>query len=238
MELLILLVALTSICADANNSASCPLWHYRMPGSDSCQCGNSFGGAVFCCDGQIYLRVDYAMVWDSENNETIVAASRYVYHNTSAISKHLRIYSLISNDTTELQLNSTMCEKNNRDGFLCENCLSNYGPFPHSSKCYKCSDRSLPSAIALYLTLKFLPFTLLFFMIITFRINIIKGPMLGYIFFCQIHMLFGRESTLIYQTLMSHLKHYNVILKISFYLSSLWSLGFTNIVHPYCISDI
>ena len=239
MELLILLVALTSICANANNSSTCPLWHNRMPGSDSCQCGNSIGGAVFCFDCQLYLRVDYAMVWDNKNNETVVAASRYIHHNYSAIRGDMRVYSLIPNNTTELQLNSLMCKMNNREGFLCEKCLPNYGPFPHYSECYKCGKRSLPSAVVLYLTMQFLPIAILFILIITFRINITAGPMLGYIFFCQAHILLVREVATLYHTLLAQVKDWSVIFYISFFLSVIWSLDFLQVPHviqPYCIS--
>ena len=138
MKLLILLIALTTIYADDNSSSSCPLWHNRIPGSDSCECGDSIGGAVLCHEGHVYLRVDYAMVWDSKKNQTVVATSRYVYHNSSAISSHMRVYSLIPNDTTELQF---MCGKNNRKGFLCENCLPDHG-----------SILTLPSAINVVIT--------------------------------------------------------------------------------------
>ena len=239
MKLLILLVSLTSICADHKNSSSCPLWHNRIPGSDSCECGDSIGGAVLCHEGHVYLRVDYAMVWDSQNNQTVVAASRYVYHNSSAISSHLRVYSLLSNDTTELQLNYLMCQKNYRKGFLCENCLPNYGPIPHSSKCYECGDPPLPSAIALYLAMQFLPIALLFLLITTFRINITAGPMLGYIFFCQAHILLARELGTSYKTILAQVGRLKTIFYLSFYLSVIWSLDFLQVlynIYPFCIS--
>ena len=76
--------------------------------------------------------------WDTARNQTIAALSNYGYDNYSTITH--RVYTLIPNDSQDL--NETMCAPNNREGFLCENCVPGYGPTAYSPKCMKHSTLS------------------------------------------------------------------------------------------------
>ena len=196
-------------------------------------CGYNVHGAIICSKDQVYLRVDYVMdVW---HNVTVVVTSSYAYHNYSAIPRHLRVYSPIPNNTPQQDLNELMCKSNNRKGFLCGKCLPNYGPSAYSPKCHKC-DRSVVSAVSLYLTVKLVPVAILFILITTFRINITKGPLLGYIFFCQAHIVAVREMAAIYKTVVLQ---NSVLFSIVLLLSTVWSLDFltvTRFIPPFCIS--
>ena len=68
--------------------------------------------------------------------------------------------------------------------------MEGYGPslYSFTPKCNDCSKFPTFAATVLYLTLELLPVTVFFFAVMMFRINITSGPMLGYIFFCQVHM--------------------------------------------------
>ena len=232
----VLLVVVTVICGvtvDGNNS--CPLWHYHHQGK--CKCGDSLNGAIFCSDDKVFLRVDYAMnVWQ---NTTVAALSRYAYCNFSSIPSNLRVYSTIPNDTPPEELNGIMCNESNRMGFMCGKCLPNYGPSVHSFKCHKCH-LSLPSAIALYLIIKLLPTIILFILIMMFRINILKGPMLGYFLFCQQQTIAGRLNGTFFGLWFYQLNRYVRLLEhIPFKISSIFILDFIGIgIFPHiCISD-
>ena len=96
-----------------------------------------------------------------------------------------------------------MCNGNNRKGFFCNQCVKNHGPSAFSSKCYKC-DRSPASALALSLIIKLVPVFTVFILIATFRINITKGPMLGYIIYCQMFIVTAREASQPYATLLAY----------------------------------
>ena len=240
MALFVLLLLFTatyaSVTAEENDSFSCPLWHYHHEGE--CKCGFKVDGAIFCSDDNVYLRVDYAMgIWHSHGTNVIaIALSRYAYHDYSAI--HQRVYSPIPKNKSQQDLENFVCKKNNREGFLCGKCLPNYGPSAYSPKCQKC-DHSVVSAIALYLTVKLLPTAILFIVITTFRINVFKGPMLGYIIFCQSFILWALKIPAIYETIIivHHLN--NVLADIFLLLSTIWSLDFLPVIRyfpAFCLS--
>ena len=141
--LLLLLASLCAVSTADDQDGSCPLWHYRD--HKKCIFGNSVFGAVLSHNDTIYLRVDYGMdVW---YNTTVVAQSRYASYDYSTIPSDLRVYIPITLP------DKLMC---NGQSFMCGQCIDNHGPSAYSYKCHKC-DLPLPSAIALYLTVKLLP---------------------------------------------------------------------------------
>ena len=231
--LLVVLTVIYSVTADGNHS--CPLWHYHHQGK--CKCGDSLNGAIFCSDDKVFLRVDYAMdVWQ---NTTVAALSRYVYHNYSAIPSHLRVFSVIPANTPPEELNGIMCNESNRMGFMCRKCLPTYGPSAKSFNCHKCH-LSLPSSIALYLSVKLLPTTIFFIIIMMFRINIFRGPMLGYIIFCQQQVIIQALNTnaSFIESCFTQLNRYISMLEyIPYIICTIFSLDFTGIVQNFCISD-
>ena len=236
-SLLLILSVLCGVSIANNDSDACPLWHYLV--NNTCKFGKSVYGAVKCIDGVIYLRVDYGMDVFEHGTITVVAQSKYAYHNYSSIPSSLRVYVPFPNGTRPEDLNEFMCNRSNRKSFMCGKCLPKYGPSPYSFKCHKCY-LSLSSAIALYLTIKLLPIAILFSLIVTFRINITKGPLLGYIIFCQLHVIMARELENIYQTVIHQMKAHKILLRIPYFISAIWNLDFlqvSGLVRPFCISD-
>ena len=229
--LLVVVTVIYRVTADGNHS--CPLWHYHHQGK--CKCGDSLNGAILCSDDKILLRVDHVIdVWQ---NTTVAALNRYAYHNYSTIPSHLRVNSPIPDDTPPEELKGIMCNETNRMGFMCGKCLPTYGPSAYSIKCHECH-LSLPSAIAFYLTIKLLPTAIFFIFIMMFRINIIKGPMLGYVLFCQVFIFSVRVNATYTETVRIQLNHtYQSILKFFTQISVVWSLDVTGIFEPICISD-
>ena len=123
-----LLIALASGCAVANESSECPNWYHHPPESHHCQCSPTLqGGIIMCSDNQVYLRVDYIMTWDTVTNQMFAALYGYDNYSTTI---H-RVYTLMPSDSQDL--NETMCAPNNREGFLCEDCVPGYGPTAYSS---------------------------------------------------------------------------------------------------------
>ena len=129
---------------------------------------------------------------------------------------------------------------------MCGECIrGGYGPsvysFKYTFNCSDCSKMSVYAATALYLTLELVPVTILFFVIMIFRINIIAGPLLGYIIFCQLQL----ETAHLQLPLLSlGLTHLGTLAKIFYYLlfsvAGIWSLDFlkvSNAVPLFCISE-
>ena len=230
-----LLLALASCYALVHNheSSECPNWYHRPPESHHCQCGPTLRGGIMCSDNQIYLHVDYTMTWDTATNQTIAALNNYGYDNYSTITH--RVYTLMPNDSQDL--NETMCAPNNREGFLCEDCIPGYGPTAYSPKCMDCKQRSTISAIAIFLTLKFVPITVMFILMMIFRINITQGPMFGYALYCQAHIITLRQKITFYQLILNELHGYDWVLQASLFLSSFWVTDYSSLGDNYCISE-
>ena len=227
-----LLLALASGCAVADESSECPNWYHHPPGSHHCQCGTTLqGGIIVCSDDGVYIRVDHIMTWDSATNQTVAALSNYGYVNYSAITN--RVYTLMPNDSRDL--NDTVCAPNYREGFLCENCVPGYGPTAYSPKCMDCRKHSILSAIALFLTLKLSPITVMFTLLMIFRINITQGPIFGYVLYCQAHVITMIELKAFYH--IYERNSYGWVLQASLFLSSFWAMDFSLLIDIYCISE-
>ena len=228
-----LLLALASGCAVDDEGSECPNWYHRPPGSHHCQCGPTLQGGIMCSDDGVYIRVDHIMTWDSAINQTVAAYSKYGYDNYSTITH--RLYTPIPNDSQDL--NETMCAPNNREGFLCEDCVPGYGPTAYSPKCMDCRERSTFSAIAIFLTLNLTPITVMFILLIIFRINITQGPLFGYVLYCQAHAITVAHIKPFHHLLLLELHSYGWVLEASLFLSSLWFADFSLLGGNYCISE-
>ena len=229
-----LLLALASGYVIADESSECPNWYHRPPGSHHCQCGPALRvGIIMCSEDRVYLRVDYAMTWDTDTNQTIAALSNYGYHNYSIITN--RVYTLMPSDSRDL--NEAVCAPNNREGFLCEDCVPGYGPTAYSPKCMDCRKRSTLSAIAIFLTLKLTPITVMFILLMMFRVNITQGPIFGYVLYCQVHIITMTQIVTFYQLTLYELHSYSWVVQASLFLSSFWVTDFSMVGGNYCISE-
>ena len=228
-----LLLALASRCAVDDEGSECPNWYHHPPGSHHCLCGPTLKGDMMCSDDGVYLRVDYIMTWDTATNQTVAALSHYGYVNYSAITN--RVYTLMPSDSQDL--NETMCAPNNREGFLCEDCVPGYGPTTYSPKCMDCRKQSTLSAIALFLTLKLTPITMMFTLLLIFRINMTQGPIFGYVLYCQTLVITESQYNTFYQLLLYELHNYHRVLQASLFLSSFWAMDFSLLGGYYCISE-
>ena len=239
LQVLAAFCAVLTVYAICNNTAGCSLWQYRPRANSSCVCGKDWNRAVLCSSNHsLLLRVNYALGTFRNNksgDEVIVAGvSKFAYIDPKDIFKPLRVYYTPNITTTEMA--ERVCRPNNRKGFLCEFCISGHGPSPYNSKCPKCN-LSLDKAIALYLISRIVPIAVLFFLIMTFRIDLIRGSMLGYMFYCQVHVIFVRQLAVDYTLLQN--SFLESVLNVFFYVSSVWNLDFLQITHaipPFCIS--
>ena len=229
--------------ATGDIAASCNTWYYRPVNRNKCVCGNTLNGGLVCSEEghRVYLNIDYCMT-QMESEELVAGFCRYGYQQNSSLI-HNRIYTLLPENPDDV--NETQCHQYNRKGLFCGECIEGYGPsvysFKYTTACSNCSKMSILAATALYLTLELVPVTLLFFLIMTFRINLTTGPLLGYIFFCQVHIQTVQIFLSIQFSVLSHMgKSAKVLYHTTLFLSGIWNLDFfkvTSIVPPFCISD-
>ena len=190
-----------------------------------------------CSEDKVYLRVDYIMTLErtnktSSDHEVLVALSDYRYIDYNTITD--RVYTVLPNDSNSLK--RTLC-LNNRRGFLCENCIEGFGPAFHYSQCKNCTQNSLAKRIGLFLTLKLLPITVIFLLLMVFRFNVTHGPILGYVIFCQAHTMSAGFLMAFYQLILYELHSYRIILQISLFLSAFWGMDYSPLYGNFCISS-
>ena len=211
----------------------CPTWFTNTTGS--CECGNELDGYVKCYQDMLKVDVRLGCCMTLFNNNSVVAGiCRHAF--TSNITS--RVYSSVPDDPA--QLDSKFCAPYNRRGFLCGECIDGYGPSPfYSDFCANCSDLNLVAAICLYLFLTLFPTTLFFFIVLVFHLNVTTGPLLGYILFCQAHVITLADQFYLISSIELYLPSPLLfIFHSSLFLSGIWSLKFFQfIAPPICISS-
>ena len=186
-------------------NSDCPTWFVATSNETSaghdedCKCGASVHGIVLCDHNtkQVDIRNGWCMTdlnWSRQSHDegssltgtVVVGECPYLLaHNATS-----RAYSSLPSDPANLT--NTMCGRYHRTGLLCSQCVEGYGPavYAYDFHCSKCSDMSTAAAVALYLLLESLPSVLLFIIVMLLNINIMSGPMFGYIIFCQNFIIF------------------------------------------------
>ena len=240
LQLLVVSAAsIVTTTSDQHNISACPLWHYNPSrNSTECVCGSSWNQLILCQNGQLYLRENFLLgtmeTGEGHSIVSLIGESWFVFLDINIVSKVHRGYYKLPNSTNETELDTELCRPNNRKGFLCKECLPNYGPNAYYATCSKC-DLSVPLATILYLLSKIVPVAIWFGLIMTFRIDLAYGPLLGYMIFCQLHVFVVREDNRLYLE-----EPFKTLEYSSFVLSSLWCLDIFHIAHiirPFCISS-
>ena len=89
--------------------------------------------------------------------------------------------------------------------------------------------------VILFLTLKLLPITVMFLLLVVFRINLTQG----YVIYCQAHTctLSVRAGMAFYELLLHTLNNYRRILDVSLFFSSFWAMDYSPLYGGSCISQ-
>ena len=230
---LAVLCVISVVCAQ--ESDQCPTWFRPTP--SGCECGSEVGGLIECDQhtNSVAIRLGFSMIYDNSRDEAVFGFNNFAqYSNVTN-----RFFVPLPSDP--LQLNNYTCRQYNRKGLLCGKCVEGYGPavYYFTFHCTDCSQLSTMSAIALFLLLYLLPITVLFLLIITFRLNVTGGPMLGYVLFCNTHVMIMWSQQSLYYSIRNSLSPFlQVLFDISNTFSEVWSLQlFRFTVKPFCISE-
>ena len=212
----------------------CPTWKWYNYSSNRCECGDDVGGYIRCSEdnGTLLARYDICVSWDSSLKENVMGMCNYKAINNISHRVYLELPQNPDN------LSSAQCGPNKREGLFCSRCKQGYAPTLHifDSMCINCS-YCLPSWITLflYLVTEILPLTLFYLLIICARINVISGPMLGYVIFCQVHITVARVHPNLMKLLLYHagpfILHWNRDLLLP--LAGIWNLNFFAMLLPY-----
>ena len=213
------------------SALSCPgLWSTFDNATGRCICGFSLGGVIFCDESTLEVRLIpcYCMsFYEKDPNITVIGACMYMCHHI--------VGGLVFKNASDLSEN--MCGKgafvSNREGQLCGRCKQGFAPpaYSYDWRCVQCS--SSFKNVTKYCVIVFLPLTIFFVLVITFRISATSPSMNAFLLVCQV--LTSPPQVRIVSSGM----HIHVVAVVTAVLESLygfWNLDFFRTLYPpFCL---
>ena len=198
---------------------------------------------IWCLNGSVSLPFCYCMSYNEEFNTTVVgfcAARCYVDSHTpekegfSGINMYK--YQVIVKSNNWSKFNKDACSglDMNRTGQMCGSCVKGYAPpvYSYSLACVECSKYKYNWIK--YIAVAYLPLTLFFVIVITFRISAASGAMNGFILTSQIII-----SPALVRFYVSHARKNKfaiVVLKVVATFLGIWNLDFFRMIYtPFCL---
>ena len=155
---------------------NCPLWHIKV--KDTCECGNDLGRVIYCPEKSNYIAVrdGICLTWDNTTEREVVNRCPLIVR--LLCSHAIRIASArILVNVTKAELNHITCDKYNRQGTHCAQCINGYGPAPFSDD-FSCADCSKYKQLwLLNLLLQLTMVTLMYLAVILFQIKGTSSPL-------------------------------------------------------------
>ena len=212
----------------------CPPWFVYDISLSQCVCSSEGSFHIKCTEQRALLRFGSCMTYE-EGRGTFVARCQYFMlhgHNATG-QRYIELPENVSD------LNEYMCGPMNRQGLVCSECIEGFGPSLTSIgyQCANCTNSWY--GVPLFLFLEFVPITVFYLIILSFRINLTTAPMTSFVLFCQLAVYTfttaDPESRSIMQQ--SSIVGYQILT----YLSSIcgvWNLDFFRHGLPsFCISE-
>ena len=166
-----------------NNSSKekvCPHWTYHTPRNSSCRCGDSIFGVIKCTDDKspVYVLSCHCMTL-SDWGTVVEGICPYLCTNN---------FQTVIHDNRDLH-NGHICNKimpQNRSGQLCGRCKKGYAPaaYSYSFICANCTNYKYNWIK--YIAIAYVPITILFAIVLLFRLSAMSPALNANIFFCQI----------------------------------------------------
>lgn len=227
---------------NTNTSDGCPVW---SKSKTNCQCEDFRLRHIIRCrvgkNNVEYLEVQncYCVWYDRDNNETIVSECSHTCYNTNGT-----LYYQVERTANYREFNQQMCsgtylglELHRNDSRLCGKCSHGYGLAVYSyqfSECILCHDNYYK--IGLYIVVAFVPLTVFYLIVITFRISATSGNLNGYIFFCQVITSPVYMRLFVNATKSNHYVHWEHYIKTVYTFYGIWNLDFFRLLYrPFCI---
>ena len=152
----------------------CPTWHFYNQNSGKCECYKSTGN-----DDVIKCR---------DNGVTVLQYGQCMTHECSYFQPTGHIISevgYITLPSNVSELNNYVCGPMYRKSQLCSECIDGFGLSATSVlfTCSNCTHFSLTYGIPLYILIEIIPLTVLYLIILIFRINLTSSPMTCFILY-------------------------------------------------------
>ena len=161
------------------NVSNCPTWTYPNLNSSQheCMCGDRVHGGVVCNEDtkEVVVTSYYCMSYDVKENMMEVGYCPYKHPNSSQ-------YPISSNP-----LKVEMCSRYHRKGRLCGECDDNYTLplYSYDPGCVKC-DNGVWYNWFIYIAAAFLPLTVFYIIVLTFRISVTSPTLNGFVLCSQV----------------------------------------------------
>ena len=244
--LLMSLVDATQLSGNiASQDDHCPSWTRPVNTTDgniSCECGDDIGGIISCDNNtkQVFVTDCYCVTYAKHYDLLVVGACPYscLYTTTiSGITNHA-VYLLPRNKS---DLSDELCGQWNREGQMCSRCKEGFAPpvLAYELGCMECNVTESVSGALKFVAAGLLPPTILFFLVITLRLNINSPKLIGFIFFAQLvasaPIIYHGKNTVNSFTNNSQSK---IMLDIVWAFYGLFSLDFFYTILPrFCIPE-
>ena len=237
----------------AGEVKQCPPWTEGSLQEDverDCVCGASIEGVIQCDNStkQTVVLIGWCVTQYStglgDNTRDKDRQRRNYTSLVAGLCPYLPSFNTTNRASFELprdpaELDQTLCSHYHRTGLLCGECISGYGPSVYSFDlhCSNCFEMSTLAAAALYLVLETVPITSLFLVLMVLQVNIMSGPMLGYVVFCQYYIVVLGNAREVFGSITSLSSCLDSLTHFSLTLSAVWSLQFFRfIVPPFCFN--
>ena len=247
---LLMVVALEIVVAgqeyrDNATTPCCPLGYYLSSNGTNCQCGTNtimFDGVMPCQPEKLTVELKvgycpYEFYFDNTSNSCSNGFLDFGYCPYYALDVPManRIFMKVPQYATPTNIIDYFCSGLNREGEACINCKKGYGPAVYSMEqtCGECS-HSGTKMVAL-LALNIIPTTILFVIIMVFRVSAASGAMLVYVLHSQLVWLTARSLPYVYKPMneVPVVKYLNVF---SIIVGGIWSLDyFRPLIPPFCV---
>ena len=232
------LVTLLLFLSVSGAEVECPPWFILEHSNSStfplCVCSDALEIAITCKQRErtSFLKIGHCAFQDVESNQTVVGSCPYVFPTHLIHDGFIRLPEKLS------ELNSFICGHLKREirAPLCGRCTNGTGPSIYSigSQCVSCSKVN----ILYYLLLQYVPTTIMFLVIIVFRVHIVSAPMAHYVLYCNFLMLCSKANAGFYILSAIINRYALVFIRISLTLISLLTFDPLLFVSPpLCISE-
>jgi len=236
--------------SETSSIQNCPTWFVLKNisasaggGFSHCVCRNisSIADVVICdqVHQRAYLKLSYCMTYNSSYSDISdpdaisFGGCPYVYY--SNIVNHR--YKALPHNASDL--NDVFCAPLNRTGLLCTDCIDGFGPsvVTFGYACANCSENSY--GWILYILAEFVPATVFYFAVLTFRIRITSAPMNCFVMFCQLVVLVLNQDSMFHGALIAELDKTSLsVFKVILTGYGFWNLDFFRyLIPPFCISQ-
>ena len=229
------IIALHVLLTSADDHVSCPTWFFYSNTTQECVCG--YESTFIHCDQQamkVLLKIGCCVTYSGHDGIYYGGECPLWYR---ANSTHTLFTELPSDP--EL-LEEAVCGTYNRKGFQCSRCIDGYGPGVYSldRTCAECSNLSTASAICLYFVVAFVPITLFFIFVVVSHLNIMSGPLLGYVLFSQGFSVAIEHYLTTYFFMESNLlPPLRPVMKMFLVLFETWNMRFLRpFIKPFCVN--